>query len=429
MISVSGGLIVTRASSDARVGEEFQKQLFGKTQPLFLSSGVLLALAAFPGLPTVPFLALGGGLGVIAWTRRKKFDTSVKNETATATSPGKDNLEALLKVDPVAIEVGLGLVNLVSGGANSSLLKKIGAIRRQFATNLGYPLPPVRVTDNLSLRSREYVILLKGNEIGRYELLPGSELALPTTKANKNFPGQQTSEPAFGLPAIWVPADKVDAARAAGHTIVDPVNIISTHFAEIARRYSHEIFSRQDAKSYCDRVGQENPKVVEDVVPKLLSLAVIQRVLQNLLREGVSIRDGVSILEGIGEAAATIKNPVLLTEYVRQCIRRTLVKPYLNQSGQLPAFLMENSVEQTIESGVQHNEQNSMLVLPPQAVREIVARIERKLDKRETPAVIVTSCGARHFLRQMIETSLNNVACISHNEVPPETKILSLGVI
>jgi flagellar biosynthesis protein FlhA len=332
-------------------------------------------------------------------------------------------------VEPIAIEVGLGLVNLVAGGATSPLLKKIAGIRRQFATNLGYLLPPVRVTDNLSLRSREYVVLLKGSEIGRYELLPGSELALPTAKADKSFPGQQTREPAFGLPALWIPADKVDAARAAGHTVVDAVNVIGTHFSELLRQYSSEMFGRQDAKMFCDRVSQDNPKVVEDLVPKLLTLASVQRVLQNLLRERVSIRDGVSILEALGEAGGTTKNPVLLTEFVRQSLRRTVVKPYLNQKGELPAYIMDNSTEQAVESAVQHSESNSICMLSPQIVRDIVARFERKFERREVPAVVLTGVGARYFLRQMTEPSLSNVFFISHNEVPAGVKVQSLGVI
>ncbi len=361
MISVSGGLIVTRATSDERVGKEFQKQLFGRTEPLLLASGVLLALAAFPGLPTIPFFLLGGGLGTAAWIKRKNVDTAVKKETAlAAASPAKENLETLLKVEPVSLEVGLGLASLVAGGTSSPLLKKIAGIRKQFAGSAGYLLPPVRVTDNLSLRSREYAILLKGSEISRFELVPGNELAIPTPKADKAFLGQPAREPAFGLPALWVAGDRVDAARAAGYTVVDAVNVIGTHFSEVIRRHACELLSRQDTKIFCDRVGEENPKVVEDLVPKLLSLVVIQRVLQNLLREGVSIRDGVSILEGLGEAAVTTKNPVLLTEYVRQTIRRTVVKPYLNAKGELAAYLLDPSLEQTIESAVQHTEQNSI---------------------------------------------------------------------
>src|SRR5690348_16637481 len=429
MISVSGGLIVTRANSDTRVGTEFQRQLFGKPEPLLLSSGVLLVLAAFPGLPAVPFLLLGGGLGAFGWVKRKKIDRSVKEQAAAPALAPKDDLESLLRVEPLAIEVGLGLAGLVAGGKSSPLLKRIAGIRRQFVNTLGYLVPPVRVTDNLSLRSREYVVLLKGSEIGRYELMPGSELAIPTSKADKNFSGQQTREPAFGLPALWIPADKVDLARGAGYTVVDAVNVLGTHLAELVRQHASELFSRQDAKVFADRVGQENPKLLEDLVPKLLSFGAIQKVLQNLLRERVSIRDGVSILEALSEAAGTTKNPVLLTEYTRQAIRRMVVKPYLNQKGELPAFFLDSSIEQTIESSVQHSEQNSVMVLAPQLVHEIVARLERVLERREVPTVVMTSSGARYFLRQMIESSLPNVFPISHNEVPAGVKILSLGAI
>ena len=429
MISVSGGLIVTRASSDARVGVEFQKQLFGKTQPLFLASGVLVALAAFPGLPTIPFLIMGGGLGTVAFLKRQKSDAAVKQQTLAAPVTAKENLETMLRVEPVSIEVGLGLAGLVAGGASSPLLQRIAGIRKQLVTSMGYLLPPVRVTDNLSLRSREYLILLKGTELSRYELLPGSELAIPTAKADKTFQGQQTKEPAFGLPALWVPTDHVDAARSAGYTVVDAVNILGTHFSETVRRFAHELLSRQDTKAFCDRVAQDNPKVVEDLVPKLLSLAVVQRVLQNLLRERVSIRDGVSILESLGEAAPTSKNPVLLTEYVRQSIRRTVVKPYLNQKGELPAWLLDASVEQMVEGAVQHTEQNSILALSPQVVRDILNRIERRVEKPEMPVAVITSSGARYFLRQIVEPSLGNLFFLSHNEVPAGVRVLSLGVI
>lgn len=428
MISVSGGLIVTRATSENRVGEEFQKQLFSRYEPLLLSSGVLLLLAALPGLPGIPFLLLGGGLGTAGWLKRRKSDASVKETVKTGGTP-KEDLESLLKVEPVAIEVGLGLAGLVAGGKVSPLLKRIAGIRRQFVTNLGFLLPPVRVTDNLSLRSREYVVLLKGAEIGRYELLPGCELAVPSAKADKSFAGQHTKEPAFGLPALWVPIARVDAARIAGYTVVDSVNVIGTHFSELVRQHANEMFSRQDAKLFCDRVSREAPKLVEDLVPKLLSLSALQKVLQNLLRERASIRDGVSILEALSEAAVTTKNTVLLSEYTRQSLRRTLVKPYLNAKGELPAFFLDPATEQTIESAVQHSEQNSILVLSPQTVREIVTGIERKLDRRDVATVLVTSSGARYFVRQILEPSLPNVFPVAHNEVPPGVRILSLGVV
>ncbi len=429
MISVSGGLIVTRATSEVRISEEFQKQLFGKSEPMMLSAGVLVLLAAFPGLPTLPFLLMGGGLGTAAWFKRKNLARVVVEEKALPPAAPKEELESLLKVEPIAIEVGLGLAGLVAGGKTSPLLKRIAGIRRQLVTNLGFLLPPVRVTDNLSLRSREYVVLLKGSEIGRYELMAGNELAVPTAKAQKDFTGQPTREPAFNLPALWVSGDKVDSARAAGYTIVDTVNVIGTHFAELIKQHTSEMFSRQDAKAFCDRIGQDHAKLLEDLVPKMLSLSAVQKVLQNLLRERVSVRDGVSILEALSEAAHTTKNTVLLTEFARQAVRRSLTKPYLNQKGELPAFFLDSAMEQSIESAVQHTEQNSILVLGPQIVKEVVSRVERKLDKRETPTVLITSSAARFFVRQILEPTLPNVFPISHNEVPIGVKILSLGVI
>ena len=204
-------------------------------------------------------------------------------------------MESLLRVEPLAIEVGLGLIGLVEGAQDSPLLRRISAIRRQLAGDLGYLLAPVRVTDNLALRSREYVISLKGVEISRYELPQGCELAIPTGAASTPIDGQTTRDPAFGMNALWIPTERSERARQAGYTVVDGVSVLGTHLSELIRRYAHELFSRQDAKRLLDRVAVEHPKVVEDVVPKLLPLSTVQRVLQNLLRERVSIRDAVSI--------------------------------------------------------------------------------------------------------------------------------------
>ena len=207
------------------------------------------------------------------------------------------------------------------------------------------------------------------------------------------------------MAAWWIPDQRAEQARAAGYTVVDAVSVLGTHIAELVRRYAHELFSRQDAKKVLDRVAVEQPKVVEDLVPKLLPLSAVQRVLQNLLRERVSIRDAVSILEALGEAALSTRNPVLLTEYVRQAIRRTVVKRYLDASGNLPAYFLDASIEQAVESAVQHGEQNSHLSMAPQTIREILDRIQRKVGSPEGPVAAVTTAGARYFLRQMVEPS------------------------
>jgi flagellar biosynthesis protein FlhA len=399
MISISGGLIVTRASSDARLGAEFHKQILGNSQPLLLGAGVLVALAALPGMPKLPFLILGFGAGAAGWRMRKNELAEAAAPVAEAgkPAPAKDSVESLLRVEPLAIEVGLGLIGLVEGAQDSPLLRRISAIRRQLATDLGYLLPPVRVTDNLSLHSREYVISLKGVEIARYELPQGCELAIATGTASQPMEGQATRDPAFGMSATWIPADHADRARHAGYTVVDSVSVLGTHLSEIIRRYAHELFSRQDAKRLLDRVSVEHSKVVEDVVPKLLPLSTAQRVLQNLLRERVSIRDAVSILEALGEAGASTRNPILLTEYVRQAIRRSVVKPYLNRSGDLPAWFLDSAIEQAVESAIEHSEQNSHIQLAPQHIREILNRISARIQSPETQrlpqARRAISCG------------------------------------
>jgi flagellar biosynthesis protein FlhA len=429
MISISGGLIVTRASSDERLGQDFSKQIFGNPQPLMLASGVLVVLAAFPGLPTIPFLAMGSGLGYTAWNMRKKQAALEKAETLSKPAAAKENLESLLKVEPLTVEMGLGLVKYVGGREESPLLKRIAGIRKQLAGDIGYLLGPVRVVDNIALKAHEYVVLLKGAEIGRYELPPGCELAIPVGKSDPPEGGRKSKEPAFGMTGWWVPADQADAARRKGFTVVDPVSVMGTHLAELIRRYAHELFSRQDAKRFLDRVAIEHPKAVEDLVPKLLPLSAVQRVLQNLLRERVSIRDSLTIVEALGEAAATIRNPILITEYVRQCLRRIVVKPYVKSSGDLEAFLVSPAIEQLVESAVEHGEQNSHLTLAPSAIRDILQRMSQRVGSPETPVVAVTSSGSRYFFRQMAEHSIRNLFFISNNEIPVDVKIVSLGVI
>jgi len=429
MISVSGGLIITRTGSDSRLGAEIQKQIFTNYQPLLLASGVLIAMAAFPGLPKVPFLLLGGGAGLAGWRLRAAAQNRKQTSAPGAIAKSKDDIESLLKVEPLAIEVGLGLVRFVEGGANSVLLKRIGVIRRQFAAELGYLLPPVRVTDNLQLKAREYVILVKGTIVARYELQAGSELAIPPAQNAVSVPGTPTHEPAFNLPAAWVTPHQIDQARALGCTIVDPVSVLGTHLTEVVRKYAFELFSRQDAKRVLDRIGQDQPKLVEDLVPKQLGLATVQKVLQNLLRERVPIRDAGTILEAMGDGAAITRNTALLTEYVRQAIRRSIVKPYLNPASDLPAYFVDSEIERSIESAAEHGEHGSHISLSPQQIKSIVDCFSRTLPTADSALVVITSSGARLFLKQITENALPALAVIGHNEVPSGVRVICLGTI
>jgi flagellar biosynthesis protein FlhA len=440
MVSVSGGMIVTRASSDDRLSKDVGRQLFSNPQPLMLSGGVLIAMAAFPGLPTLPFLILGGSVGAFGWRLRQRNATAEKVAPDTPAAPAKENLESLLKVEPLAVEVGLGLVRLVEGAQNSPLLKRIAGIRRQMATELGYMVPPVRVTDNLQLKAAEYVVSVKGAEVARFELMPNHELAIHPGASSKSpdaltapgaaaLKGIPTREPAFGIPALWIGLDQVENARAQGYTVVDAVSVLGTHLAEIVRRNVHELLSRQDAKAILDRVAEGNPRVVEDLVPKLLPLATVQKVLQNLLRERVSIRDSVTVLEALSEAAAMTKNPVLLTEYVRQAVRRLLVKPYLNAAGELPAFFLDPPLEDSVESAIEYAELTSHMNLPPQKLRDILERVGRAVGATDSPLVAVASSTSRYFFRQIVEGQFPNLSILSHNEIPPGVRVVSMGLI
>jgi flagellar biosynthesis protein FlhA len=437
MVSVSGALIVTRASSDKQLGSEVEVQLLSNPQPLLLSGGVLMTMALFPGLPTLPFLSMGAGVAYVGWRLRQKMDaaedTVSSAKSVAAQAPAKDNLESLLKVEPLAVEVGLGLVKLVEGGQNSPLLRRIAGIRRQMASDLGYMMPPVRVTDNLQLKVGEYVVLLKGAEIARFEMMQNRDLAIHpgggaggAAIALEGLPGK---DPAFGIPALWVAPEKSEEARSLGYTIVDAAGVLGTHLAELIRRHAHELLSRQDTKTILDRVAEENARLIEDLVPKLLPMSTVQKVFQNLLRERVSIRDSVTILEALGEAATMTKNPVLLTEYVRQAVRRLLVKPYLNASGELPAFFLDPQIEQSIETAVEYNEHSSHLNLPPQKVRDIMDRVTRVVGNSDTPVAAVTSSAARYYLRQLVEGTVPNLSVLSHNEIPAGVRVVSLGVI
>ena len=304
------------------------------------------------------------------------------------------------------------------------------------AAELGYMVPPVRVTDNLQLRVGEYVVLLKGAEIARYEMQQNSELAIHAGPAAAALPsgerlleGVTTREPAFGIPAVWIPQESADQARAKGYTVVDGASVLATHLTELIRRHAHELLSRQDTKNILDRVAEDNAKVIEDLVPKLLPLASVQKVLQNLLRERVSIRDSVTIFEALGEAAAMTKNPTLLTEYARQAIRRLVVKPYLNATGELPSFFLDSQLEQMVESAVEYTDQTSHLNLPPQKLRELLDKTARSVGTLESPTAVLVSSSARFFFRQIVEGTLPNLSVLSHNEIPPGVRVVSIGLI
>lgn len=427
MISISGGLIVTHASSDQEMGADFRKQVFGAHRPLLMAAGALVAMALFPGLPKAPFLLLGGGLGYAGWRMRKRARLAARQTEEVKPAAPRSDLESLLRVEPIAVEVGLGLVRLVEGGADSPLLRRISGIRRQLAAELGYLLPPVRVTDNISLGARQYSVLVKGVEVARFELPAGRDLAIPPERGMAPPQGTPAEEPAFGIAAFWVPAEGAERLRAEGYTVVDPVSVLGTHLGELVRRHLYELLSRQDTKRLLDRASEEQPRLVEDLVPKLLPLSAVQRVLQNLLRERVPIRDMTSILESLGESALVTRNPVLLTEFARQSLRRSLVRAHLRPNGELPAYFLDGQLERAVEQAVEHSEHASHLNLPPQRIRELIEACAAAAA--QGPCVLLASSGARYFVRQVLEAHAPQITVLSHGEIPPGVRVASLGVL
>ncbi|WP_031497930.1 flagellar biosynthesis protein FlhA [Bryobacter aggregatus] len=442
MISMAGGLIVTRASSEGQLDAEVKRQVLTNPEPIALAGIVLVLLALVPGLPKLPFAGLGALAlyGAKRLAEAKRLKDLAKPEPAAAAASNKDTIETLLRVDTVAVEVGLGLVRLVEGGGQSTLLQRISGVRKQMATDLGFVLPAVRVTDNLSLRATEYRILVKGNEMARFEVKRGYELALLAGDAKD--PGHlraidallsqgafRTKEPAFQLDALWVPNELVEQARMEGCTIVDTASLVGTHFSEIVKRSACEIFTRQDTKRYVDRVAEETPKLVEDLVPKLLPLSTVQKILQNLLRERVSIRDGVSILEAMSEGGAVTRNPTLITEFVRQSIRRTITRQLLTGASELNAWFLHPDLEQDLEASVEHGEFNSHLTATPAKVRELLARCKQVFDNPLSSATILSGSNSRFFLRQVTETAFPNMNVLSHSEIASGIQVNSLGQI
>jgi flagellar biosynthesis protein FlhA len=429
LISVSGGIITTRAAGEGSLGVDFGKQLFSRPEPLMLAAGVMGSLAAVPGLPAMPFLLLGGGVAAAGWRLRKKETLPAIASPSALAAQEPENVESLLRIEPLAIEVGLGLVKIVDSAQGGALLTRIAGVRRQLAQELGFVLPPVRVTDNLQLKPREYVVLLKGAEIARYELQAESVLAIKAGHGKAVIEGVPCKEPAFGLEGLWVPQEQSDKARLLGYTVVDSANVVATHLTEIIRRYSHELFTRQDADSLLQRVKDENPKLIEDIVPQMMSLSIVQKVLQNLLRERVSIRDSVSILEALSEAGAATKNPTLLSEYVRQALSRNLVGPYLGDDGRMTAYLLGSSLEAVLQAGVEHTEQGSRLVLDPSALGDAAREIKKAVGDLHGPAALICSSSVRFAVRQLIESEMPLLAAISHAEVPANVQVVSLGEI
>ena len=440
IISPSAGIIVSRAASDTSMGKELAKQFGRQPQALAVSSGIIMLFGLIPGLPHVPFLLLGSGMGVLAWIAfqnmaTEKAEEKIAEEQRRETGPlpgSPETVEALLPLDTLELEVGYGLIPLVDETQEGDLLERIRGIRRQFAIDMGLIVPPLHVRDNLQIKPGEYVLLLKGVEIARSELMMGYFLAMDSGGAKRVVEGIPTEEPAFKLPALWISADKKDEAQLAGYTVVDPSTVVATHLTEVLRTHADELLGRQDTQKLLDNLAKNHPKVVEELVPGLLALGKVQKILQNLLRERVSIRNLLTICETLADYAPMGKDTEILTEYVRQKLSRSIISTMTDDTGTLSVITLTTQIEDLIRESVQATEQGSFLAMDPNLGQKIIEALQAMVDKISHEGyqpIVITSPVVRRHLRKLIERFMPQVVVLSHNELTNQSKIQSLGTV
>ena len=437
LVSMAGGMVVTRASSDATLSADLGKQLLSRRRSLMIAAGVMLILAAIPGLPKFSFIVLAAAVSFIAWRIPKGKDVT---ESAAATAiaekekkPAKaETLEDLLKLDELSLEVGFALVPLVDVQQGGQLLGRIKTLRNSLALQLGFIVPPIHITDNVRLGAREYVIAMRGVEIARWQLLEDQVLAISSELHPTPLPGTPTREPAFGVAATWIPRNLEPQALAAGYAVVDQTSVIATHLAEIVRQHAYELLTRQETKRLLDRLGESHPKLVEELVPKVLSLGEVQKVLQQLLREQVSIRDLATILESLLDASTITKNAVLLVETVRQSLGRALVRPLLSEDGGLRVLTLDHGIEEELSRAfAPQMPQTASAGLQPSFVRRILDGLRQLAGEQvaQTAPILMCSTPARFHLRRLLEPFLPKVVVLSPLEIPPMVPVQSLGMV
>ena len=436
IISTAAGIIVSRAASEFSIGKELSRQFRLQPQAIGLSAGILFAMGLIPGLPHIPFITLSLVVGGIAYLTHQETRRQAQKKEEEAKKavppPSAEGAESLLPLDRLELEVGYGLIPLVDEEQHGDLLSRIRSIRRQFASDLGIVIPPLRIRDNLQLRPGEYRVLVKGNEVARSEMMMGYLMALNPGEVKKTIEGIPTKEPVFGLPALWVPEKRKEEAHFSGYTVVDISTIMATHLTEILKGHADELLGRQDVQKLLDRLAQNYPKAVEELTPANLTLGVVQRVLQNLLRERVSIRDLLTIVETLADYGPVTKDPEVLTEYVRQKLSRSIVKQFETPEGTLPVIALDPRVEDLLREKLVRGEQGSYLALEPGAAQKILTGIHQTLDRvahLNHQPVILCSPGIRRHLKKLLERFLPQVAVLSHSELTSQTKIQSLGTV
>ncbi len=435
LVSMAGGIVVTRASSDTSLSVDVGKQVLSRRRPLLIAAGVMLTLAAIPGLPKFSFFLLAAGTAFLAW-RAPKFSEEPPTAAAAAAAagekkPAQDSVEDLLKLDELSLEVGYGLVALVDKNQGGQLLARVRALRQNLAQQLGFIVPPVHITDNVRLKPKEYAIALRGVEITRWELYQDNLLAISSEGTPRPLAGVPTKEPAFGVAALWIPAALQNQALASGYAVVDQTSVLATHLAEVVKQHAHELLTRQETKRLLDRLGDSHPKLVEELVPKVMSLGEVQKTLQQLLREQVSIRDLSTILETLLDLAPVSKNPVLLVEAARQALARALVHPLLTDTGGLRVVTLDRTLEEELGRAFGGPIAPGTTGLQPPFARRILDGLRRLAGDQVAVAspVLLCSTPARYHLKRLLEPFLPKVVVLSPLEVPPVVEVQSLGVL
>jgi flagellar biosynthesis protein FlhA len=438
LLSTATGIIVTRAASEANFGRDVARELLSSPRALGIAAAVIIVLGLVPGLPKIPFLVIGGLTGGLAWTLYRSLQASAQQAAAAQqrqqqeAARGPEAATELLHIDPLELEIGYGLIPLVDADQGGTLLHRITLIRRQLATELGFILPTVRVRDNLQLRPNEYVIKLRGVEIARGEVLAGSLLAMNPGTAEEGLEGIPTTEPAFGLPALWISPAQREQAELLGYTVVDAVTVLTTHLTEVIRTYAPALLSRQDVQTLLNTLRRDYPALVDELVPNLLTLGEVQKVLQNLLRERVSIRDLVTILEALADYARQTRDTDLLTEYVRRALARQITSQYRDDQGRLHALMLSPHLEQLLLNALQQTDQGLAIVLETATAQRLLQRLAQAMERMAASGhqpVLLCTARLRLPLRRFTERALPNLVVLSYAEIAPQVTVQSSGVV
>ncbi|AGW12957.1 flagellar biosynthesis protein FlhA [Megalodesulfovibrio gigas] len=443
IVSTAAGIIVSRSASKAKMGEEFIGQLAYNSRSLKLVAVVLFIFAMVPGMPTIPFLIFavmmfmgaqmvsgGKGEGQPGGVDSKEAAKKLGKGGPALDTP--EEVQALLPLDILELEVGYGLIPLVDEEQSGNLLTRIRSIRRQFALDMGVVIPSLHLRDNLQLKPGQYAVLIKGNEVASAEILIDHLLAMDPGDVKHRVPGVETREPAFNLPALWIPERQKEEAMLAGYTVVDPSTVIATHLTEVFKRQLHEFLGRQEVQGLLDNLGKSYPKAVEDLTPGVLNLGAVQKVLQNLVREGVSIRDLLTIVEALADYGHGTKDPDQLTEYVRERMSRTIVKPHLSQEGVLSIITLDNGAERMLQESLRRTDNGAFLALEPGTAHKLISKLNQAVDAAaaaEGQPVLLTTPMVRPHLAQLLQRFLPTLPVISQAEIPSDIKLNAVSTV